>query len=84
MGQVARARKAGHEVGVVTSGAVGAGMEALGLERMPARLEDLQACAAVGQSRLMAVYQELFGAVGLQVGQVLLTDDDLALSLIHI
>ena len=78
VGQVARARKAGHEVVVVTSGAVGAGMEALGLERMPARLEDLQACAAVGQSRLMAVYQELFGAAGLQVGQVLLTHDDLA------
>ena len=38
VGQVARARKAGHEVVVVTSGAVGAGMEALGLERMPARL----------------------------------------------
>ena len=53
-------------------------MGALGRERMPGRLGDLQACAAVGQSRLMAVYQELFGAAGLQVGQVLLTHDDLA------
>lgn len=78
VGQVARARKAGREVVVVSSGAVGAGMEALGLERMPARLEDLQACAAVGQSRLMSVYQELFGEAGLSVGQVLLTHDDLA------
>ena len=78
VGQVVRARKAGREVVVVSSGAVGAGMEALGLERMPSRLEDLQACAAVGQSRLMSVYQELFGEVGLSVGQVLLTHDDLA------
>lgn len=78
VGQVARAHKAGREVVVVSSGAVGAGMEALGMERMPARLEDLQACAAVGQSRLMSLYQELFEEAGLRVGQVLLTHDDLA------
>lgn len=76
--QVARVRKVGHEVVVVSSGAVGAGMETLGLKRMPARLEELQACAAVGQSRMMSVYQELFGEVGMHVGQVLLTHDDLA------
>ena len=77
VGQVARARKAGHEVVVVSSGAVGAGMEGLGLSSMPTRLEELQACAAVGQSRLMAAYQELFAQAGLAVGQVLLTHDDL-------
>lgn len=77
VGQVARARKAGHEVAVVSSGAVGAGMEGLGLSAMPTRLKELQACAAVGQSRLMAAYQELFAQAGLAVGQVLLTHDDL-------
>ena len=77
VGQVSRARKAGHEVVVVSSGAVGAGMEALSLSNMPTRLDELQACAAVGQSRLMAAYQELFAQAGLAVGQVLLTHDDL-------
>ena len=77
LAQVARARKAGREVVLVSSGAVGAGMEALGYEKRPTRLEELQACAAVGQSRLMAVYQELFAAHDIQVAQVLLTHADL-------
>ena len=57
VGQVERVRKSGHEVALVSSGAVAAGMEVLGYQKRPARLEELQACAAVGQSRLMAVYQ---------------------------
>lgn len=77
IGQIVRARKAGREVVLVSSGAVGAGMEALGFERRPTRLEELQACAAVGQSRLMAVYQELFAAHDIQSAQVLLTHADL-------
>ena len=75
--QVARARKVGREVVLVSSGAVGAGMEALGYRKRPSRLEELQACAAVGQSRLMAVYQELFAAHDIQAAQVLLTHADL-------
>lgn len=75
--QVAALRKAGKEVIVVTSGAVGAGMGALGYETRPTDLADKQACAAVGQSRLMAVYDKLFAAHGLVVAQVLLTHDDL-------
>ena len=75
--QVARARKTGREVVLVSSGAVGAGMEALGYKKRPTRLEELQACAAVGQSRLMAVYQELFAAHDIQSAQVLLTHADL-------
>jgi len=45
---------------LVTSGAVGAGMGALGYEKRPGDLAELQACAAVGQSRLMATYADLF------------------------
>ncbi len=75
--QVATQRKAGKEVVIVTSGAVGAGMGALGFERRPSSLAELQACAAVGQSRLMATYQELFRKHGIEVAQVLLTHDDL-------
>ena len=50
--QVAAQRKAGKEIVLVTSGAVGAGMGALGYEKRPIDLAELQACAAVGQSRL--------------------------------
>ena len=75
--QVAKIRKGGREVVLVSSGAVGAGMEALGYDRRPTRLEELQACAAVGQSKLMAIYNELFAAYNIQVAQVLLTHDDL-------
>ena len=75
--QIAELRKAGKEIVLVTSGAVGAGMGALGCEKRPTELAELQACAAVGQSRLMASYAELFEKHGLHVAQVLLTHDDL-------
>jgi glutamate 5-kinase len=75
--QIAGQRKAGKEVVMVTSGAVGAGMGALGYEKRPAELAELQACAAVGQSRLMAIYEKLFAKHDLHVAQVLLTHDDL-------
>src|SRR5207249_3217200 len=61
----------------VSSGAVGAGMGALGHAKRPSDLAELQACAAVGQSKLMATYAQLFGAHGLSVAQLLLTHDDL-------
>jgi glutamate 5-kinase len=75
--QVAEQRKAGKEIVLVSSGAVGAGMGVLGHEKRPGDLPELQACAAVGQSRLMATYEKLFGAFGLSVAQILLTHDDL-------
>ncbi len=75
--QVAALRKAGREIVLVTSGAVGAGMGALGLEKRPTDLAELQACAAVGQPRLIGVYEKLFAAHDLRVAQVLLTHDDL-------
>ncbi|MBC8325012.1 MAG: glutamate 5-kinase [Verrucomicrobia subdivision 3 bacterium] len=75
--QIARARKGGREVVLVSSGAVAAGMEALGCKKRPSRLAELQACAAVGQSRLMARYEEFFATHKLQAAQVLLTHADL-------
>jgi glutamate 5-kinase len=75
--QIAAQRQRGKELVLVTSGAVGAGMGALGYERRPSEPAELQACAAVGQSRLMAVYEKLFGTFGLAVAQVLLTHEDL-------
>jgi glutamate 5-kinase len=75
--QIAALRRAGKEVVLVTSGAVGAGMGALGFESRPTDLAEKQACAAVGQPLLMAAYEKLFGVHGLVVAQVLLTHDDL-------
>lgn len=77
VGQVVEQRRAGKEVVLVSSGAVGAGMGVLGYKKRPSELAELQACAAVGQSRLMAIYEKLFGAHGLSVAQILLTHDDL-------
>ncbi len=75
--QVADQCRAEKEIVLVTSGAVGAGMGALGYKKRPADLAELQACAAVGQSRLMATYDELFAKHDLHVAQVLLTHEDL-------
>ncbi len=75
--QVADQRRAGRDVVLVTSGAVGAGMGALGHEKRPSELAELQACAAVGQSRLMSTYEKIFAKHKLTVAQVLLTHDDL-------
>lgn len=75
--QIAAQRQAGREILIVSSGAVGAGMGVLGFEKRPASLAELQACAAVGQSRLMATYEKLFAKFNLHVAQVLLTHEDL-------
>jgi glutamate 5-kinase len=75
--QVAALRKRGLDVIVVTSGAVGAGMGVFKDAKRPKNLNGLQACAAVGQVKLMAAYDELFAGHGLNVAQVLLTHEDL-------
>jgi glutamate 5-kinase len=74
--QLAAVQKDGHEVVIVTSGAVGAGMEALGMSERPDTLPDQQMAAAVGQTRLMSRYAEFFGKLKCKVGQILLTHDD--------
>lgn len=67
----------GKEIALVSSGAVGAGMEALRWKTRPQTIPDLQMAAAVGQSRLMTIYDQLFAKRSCRVGQVLLTHDDL-------
>ena len=74
---IARLKKDGRQVVLVSSGAVGLGRGRLGLHRD--RLNDLvmrQACAAVGQSLLMHEYEKLFHAQGVHLAQVLLTEGD--------
>ncbi|HMP72478.1 MAG TPA: glutamate 5-kinase [Kiritimatiellia bacterium] len=75
--EIATLKRRGIEVILVTSGAVGAGMQALGMARRPTAVPDLQMAAAVGQSRLMATYDELFAHEHITIGQILLTHDDL-------
>jgi glutamate 5-kinase len=68
----------GHPTLLVSSGAVAAGLPALGLSGRPRDVPGLQAAAAVGQGLLMERYAALFKAEGMVVGQVLLTKDVLA------
>jgi glutamate 5-kinase len=74
--ELATLQRNGREIVVVTSGAIGAGMEALRMRERPTFLPDLQMAAAVGQTRLMARYDALFSAAGCRVGQILLTHAD--------
>ena len=69
-------RQRGTEVVLVSSGAIAAGLEPLGLARRPRDLATQQAAASVGQGRLLARYTAAFGGHGLRVGQVLLTAED--------
>ncbi len=75
--QIVALRTRGHEVLVVSSGAVGCGMSQLGLKKRPTAMAELQACAALGQPRLMRLYDEAFTRAGIRVAQVLLTYLDL-------
>ncbi|MBE6362296.1 MAG: glutamate 5-kinase [Lentisphaerae bacterium] len=74
---IAMLRKRGHRVLLVTSGAVGMGMELAGLEKRPKELAQKQALAAMGQTRLMNIYAEEAARHGFQVAQLLLTASDL-------
>ena len=68
-------RNKGKEVIVVSSGAVGVGRTALGLGKRPETEAEKQACAAVGQGRLMMIYEKLFNEYSQLTAQVLLTKE---------
>ncbi|MBA4188778.1 MAG: glutamate 5-kinase [Planctomycetaceae bacterium] len=74
--QLHRVRSGGRKVVLVTSGAIGAGVGKLGLGKRPTDLPQLQACAAVGQSALMQLYQESLAPHGVHTAQILLTAGD--------
>lgn len=76
-GEIAALHRAGKDVIVVSSGAIGAGLHALDMTKRPESLPDLQMAAAVGQTRLMSRYSALFAREGCRIGQVLLTHEDL-------
>ena len=72
---IANLVKAGKEVIVVTSGAVGLGKKRLGLEDTQGTAVK-QACAAIGQGKLMSIYENGFETYGITAAQILLTEDD--------
>jgi glutamate 5-kinase len=74
--QLHRVRAGGRKLVLVTSGAIGAGVGKLGLGKRPTDLPQLQACAAVGQSALMQLYQVCFTPHGVHTAQILLTAGD--------
>ena len=73
---IADLKRAGREVLLVSSGAVGLGAERLGITRRPQLLPLKQALAAVGQGRLMSLYSDAFDRLGVTTAQVLLTEED--------
>ena len=74
--QLCELRKAGNEVIFVSSGAVAAGVESLGLKARPTDVNDVQMCAAVGQARFIFEYEKLFATHDVKIGQLLLTHYD--------
>ena len=73
---VSNVHSLGKQPVIVSSGAAAAGMMAFGIKERPDDLSELQACCAVGQTRLMHFYETLFRQYGLNVAQLLLTNED--------
>ncbi|WP_291970196.1 glutamate 5-kinase [Candidatus Symbiopectobacterium sp.] len=73
----AQQHAAGHRVAIVTSGAIAAGREHLCYPELPATIATKQLLAAVGQSRLIQLWEQLFSIYGIHIGQMLLTRADL-------
>ncbi len=75
--ELAQLQRSNKEIVLVSSGAIAIGIDSLGMKSKPNALPQLQMAAAVGQVRLMHIYEELFSKEGVRIGQVLLTHDDL-------
>ena len=71
--EISDLRNQGKEVVLVSSGAIGVGSAAVGFDGKPEQLAQKQACAAVGQARLMMIYQKLFSEYNQTAGQILMT-----------
>jgi len=76
--EISELKRQGYEIVLVSSGAIAAGMEKLGYKTRPQAITQKQATAAVGQTRLMNIYENHFSRYQQMVAQVLLTHDDLS------
>ncbi|KAI9226547.1 MAG: Aspartate/glutamate/uridylate kinase [Piptocephalis tieghemiana] len=75
---VVHLQEQGHRVVLVSSGAVGMGLRSLGLKRKPTEMSKKRALAAIGQGRLLSLYDDLFKLYSIPISQVLLTRSDIA------
>ncbi|CAG8437681.1 15520_t:CDS:2 [Acaulospora morrowiae] len=75
---IVKLRNLGHKVILVTSGAIGVGLRRLEMNKKPKKLAAIQAIAAVGQGRLMRMYDDLFSQLNQPIAQILLTRHDLS------
>ncbi|THV06961.1 glutamate 5-kinase [Dendrothele bispora CBS 962.96] len=75
---VVNLRSEGHKVVLVSSGAIGVGLQRMNLPSRPKSVSGKQALAAIGQGRLIALWDDLFGHLGQPIGQVLLTRGDIS------
>lgn len=83
--EISDLRNQGIDVVLVSSGAIMVGRRTLGYAKKPDTLSEKQACAAIGQAKLMMIYQKLFSEYNQVAGQILMTKSImLHLSLIHI
>tara|TARA_Y100000310_G_scaffold111103_1_gene109501 strand:+ start:9700 stop:10551 length:852 start_codon:yes stop_codon:yes gene_type:complete len=73
---IAKIKKQGKDIIIVTSGAIGAGMPELGVKIRPTTVKMQQACAAIGQNILMSKYEEFFSKYKIKIAQILLTYKD--------
>ncbi len=78
VGQIHELQERGHEIVLVSSGAIAEGMARLGWARRPRELHHLQAAAAVGQMGLIEAYESCFQRYGRHTAQILLDHDDLS------
>jgi glutamate 5-kinase len=76
--EISDLKRKGYEIVLVSSGAIAAGMEKLGYKTRPRSITQKQATAAVGQGRLMNIYEGYFSRYQQMVAQILLTHDDLS------
>ncbi|KAH8175834.1 amino acid kinase family protein [Sarocladium implicatum] len=74
----AKLKKDGHRVVIVSSGAIGVGLRRMDIDHRPKHLSQLQALAAIGQCRLMSLWDSLFGHLAQPIAQILLTRNDIA------
>ncbi|KIP09304.1 hypothetical protein PHLGIDRAFT_29140 [Phlebiopsis gigantea 11061_1 CR5-6] len=75
---VVQLRELGHKVVLVSSGAIGVGLKRMEMANKPKSLSGKQALAAIGQGRLIALWDNLFGQLGQPIAQVLLTRGDIS------
>ncbi len=76
--ELSNLRNQGKDVVLVTSGAIAVGRKAVGMEKKPRAIAAKQACAAIGQARLMMVYQKLFSEYSQVAAQILMTRNTMA------